>query len=101
MIAHPDFVTRASTIHAHEIVMTTAQNNWARMKWPVSRLRRAPPTGDPMSMPIPAMLKLIPRRVPTLLRSFDRERIALGGSETNEPEKKPYRIANTTMPPVS
>ena len=59
-----------------------------------------PATGDPMSKPIPAMLKLIPRRVPILLRSLESEACALGGNETNEPEKKPYRAANVTRLPV-
>lgn len=54
-----------------------------------------PATGVPMRMPKPEMLKLIPRRVPTLCKSFERETIVVGASETKDPEKKPYRIANT------
>ena len=54
-----------------------------------------------MRMPNPEMLKLIPRRVPTLCKSSERETMVVGASETNDPEKKPYRIANTNRSPIS
>src|SRR5260370_42286221 len=77
-----------------------AQNAWAGRKSPVWMLGGVPATGVPTRMPKPEMLKLIPRRVPTLCRSWEREMMGVGGSETNDPEKKPYMIANTNRSSV-
>ena len=101
MRTKPVFAKRANTKHRHEIIIETAQNTWARTKSPVWMLRSAPATGVPMRMPKPDMLKLIPRRVPTLCKPLERETIVVGGSETNDPEKNPYKIANTNRSPVS
>ena len=97
----PVFATRASPKHTHESIIEAAQKTWAWRKWPVPMLRSVPATGVPTSMPNPEMLKLIPMRVPTLCKSSERETMVVGGSETNEPEKKPYRIAKTRRSPVS
>ena len=96
---HPTFATRATAIKNPAPMTIAPLNICARTKLPVLRFTSAPATGLPMSSPIPAMPKLIPKRVPTRLISVVRLVIDAGVSDRRAPDERPYSELKATSPP--
>ena len=62
--------------------------------------KMAPATGVPIKRPNPVKAKVMPIRVPSLVRLGERLTTVGPGRETNVPEKKPYKIQNPIKPDV-
>jgi len=95
----PAFATLAGYNIAALATIVHAQKS-CRPKKSFPRPRIAPATGDPIRSPKPQAENTIPIRVPTISSRGESVTIVVGGSDTKDPVKNPYRMQNTIKPPL-